>query len=311
MRLTGENRLGQAALVCLILSLLSALGSCHAQGIQDSGRPSVNPRSTIDHGALAKKYGGVAETSPFEKLCTVLDGHPDVEFQCGLAYESGKAGPQDYARAAWWYRKAASQGLAVAQDHLASLYFYGEGVPQDYVQAAVWCRRAAEQGDAWAEGNLGMLYETGRGVPQDYPQAALWYRKAAEQGNSDARTALDAIEDKQSESEANERKKYARIAVASIGLVLLVGAVVALVRFGKTLLRYIQKTLPRTSGAKQLTVLLAVGAWCTACCLFQALNPTVMRHPINAAVTALLFSVPALIFGAVCLWWLSRPPDSR
>jgi localization factor PodJL len=47
------------------------------------------------------------------------------------------------------------------------------------VQAAQWFRRAAEQGYAKAQNNLGVMYEHGRGVPQDSIQAHLWYNLAA------------------------------------------------------------------------------------------------------------------------------------
>jgi hypothetical protein len=53
------------------------------------------------------------------------------------------------------------------------LYDQGHGVPQDYAQAAIWYRKAAEQGLALAQSNLGVLYEEGRGVPKDYAQAAI------------------------------------------------------------------------------------------------------------------------------------------
>ena len=95
-----------------------------------------------------------------------------------------------YAQAAFWYRKAAEQGSADAQDDLGDLYYSGQGVRQDYAQAAFWYRKAAEQGDADAQNSLGNLYSEGQGVPQDYAQAALWYHKAAEQGDADAQDSL-------------------------------------------------------------------------------------------------------------------------
>ena len=44
-----------------------------------------------------------------------------------------------------------------------------------------WYRRAAEQGDAAAQNNLAICYENGQGVEQDNEEAVKWYRKAAEQ----------------------------------------------------------------------------------------------------------------------------------
>ena len=37
-----------------------------------------------------------------------------------------------------WYRLAADQGHAKAQNNLGSIYVKGQGVPQDYVLAHMW-----------------------------------------------------------------------------------------------------------------------------------------------------------------------------
>ncbi len=39
--------------------------------------------------------------------------------------------PQDYAETVKWYRKAAAQGQADAQNNLGFMYGNGQGVPQD------------------------------------------------------------------------------------------------------------------------------------------------------------------------------------
>jgi TPR repeat protein len=64
-------------------------------------------------------------------------------------------------------------------------YENGQGVPQDYAEAARWYRKAAEQGNAIAENSLGLMYYQGQGVPQDYVQAHLWLNLAASRANSD------------------------------------------------------------------------------------------------------------------------------
>ena len=66
------------------------------------------------------------------------------------------------------------------------MYSNGQGVEQDYKKAVEWYRKAAEQGHADAQNNLGFMYYTGQGVEQDYKKAVEWYRKAAEQGHADA-----------------------------------------------------------------------------------------------------------------------------
>ena len=57
-----------------------------------------------------------------------------------------------------WYRKAAEQGHADAQNNLGLCYQYGKGVAKDYAEAVKWYRKAAEQGHARAQCNLGYCY---------------------------------------------------------------------------------------------------------------------------------------------------------
>ena len=106
--------------------------------------------------------------------------HGKAEAQCslGLMYEMGEGLPQDYAQAAFWFRKAAEQGDPYAQWKLGNLYSDGKGVPQGATQEALWYRKAAEQGDARAQVMLGASYHDGDGVPQDYTQAVFCVRPA-------------------------------------------------------------------------------------------------------------------------------------
>jgi TPR repeat protein len=67
----------------------------------------------------------------------------------------------------YWYRKAAEQGNAGAQNNLGDCFYAGRGVAQDYSQAAYWFGKAAEQGDAMAQYNLGSYYFNGHGVAQE------------------------------------------------------------------------------------------------------------------------------------------------
>ena len=90
-----------------------------------------------------------------------------AEYKMGEKYFEGKGVPQDYTKAAEWYRKAAEQGNTDAQFVLGAMYYKGQGVPQDYTVAAKWYREAAKQGDADIQFILGALYNYGQGVPQD------------------------------------------------------------------------------------------------------------------------------------------------
>ena len=108
----------------------------------------------------------------------------------GVKYDNADGVPKDSAEAVRWYRKAAEQGVALAQLSLGVKYDYGDGVPKDSAEAVKWYRKAAEQGVASAQLNLGVKYDNGDGVPKDSAEAVKWYRKAADQGAAQAQYNL-------------------------------------------------------------------------------------------------------------------------
>jgi TPR repeat protein len=117
-------------------------------------------------------------------------GDAGSQFMVGEAYAKGQGVTRDLGAAAAWYRKAADQGLSIAQDHLAAAYGNGDGVEQSYADAVAWLRKAAQKGYAPSELSLGEYYQKGLGVPQDNALAAEWYRKAADQGLPEAQFNL-------------------------------------------------------------------------------------------------------------------------
>ena len=89
-----------------------------------------------------------------------------------------------------WYRKAAEQGHANAQDKLGYCYYMGvKGVPV-YHLAVKWWKKAAEQGNQYAQNSLAICYAKGKGVRQDDDEAVRLWKKAAEMGNSAAEDNL-------------------------------------------------------------------------------------------------------------------------
>jgi len=59
------------------------------------------------------------------------------------------------------------------------MYSQEKGVSQDYAEALKWYRDAADQGDAAAQDNLGVMYASGKSVAQDYVEAHKWFDLAA------------------------------------------------------------------------------------------------------------------------------------
>ena len=115
--------------------------------------------------------------------------NPQFLFQLGRAYRAS----DNFKSAVEYYRKAAEQNYAAAQNSLGNIYADGQGVLADDEQAVAWYRKAAEQGLATAQNNLGTMYWTGRGVSADAEEAVAWFRKAASQGLQSARSNLDAL----------------------------------------------------------------------------------------------------------------------
>jgi len=68
-------------------------------------------------------------------------------------YEQGEGVAKDEMQAAKWYRLAAEQGLAAAQNALGWMNGEGKGVPRDFITAYVWLNLAATQGDETAKRN--------------------------------------------------------------------------------------------------------------------------------------------------------------
>lgn len=116
-------------------------------------------------------------------------GHPEACFFIGRMYELGHGVCPDEQRAIHWHLRAAEQGLASAQYHLALIYEY----KRNYSSAARWYSKAAEQGGPSAQYSLGRLYTFGLGVTRNYQQAIHWYTLAADQNDHDAQYALGTV----------------------------------------------------------------------------------------------------------------------
>lgn len=111
--------------------------------------------------------------------------------ELGDCYSEGKKGAEiNHKEAVKWYRKAAEQGFALAQENLGIKYANGRGVEKNDNEAVKWYRKAAEQGRASAQYLLGCCYDQGKGVVKSADEAAKLYRKAAEQGFSYAQYCL-------------------------------------------------------------------------------------------------------------------------
>ena len=118
----------------------------------------------------------------------------NVEWQGTLGWEHYLR--KNYKEAANWFRLAAENGEASAQQALRDMYDRGCGVELDHAQAKYWgckyaeqCRKPAERGNAGAQFELGLMY----GRERDDKEAMKWFRLAADQGNAKAQVRLGDI----------------------------------------------------------------------------------------------------------------------
>ncbi len=146
----------------------------------------------VGHAAACQAQQSEADHKLLESIESAAEkGDPGQECALGEVYFSSFLGlPQDYAKAVYWFRKAAEEDHAEGQYNLGGCYYRGQGVAKDYTEAVKWYRKAAEQGYDKAQNNLGVCYARGDGLAKDAAAAVKWYRKAAEQGNAKAQFYL-------------------------------------------------------------------------------------------------------------------------
>ena len=83
---------------------------------------------------------------------------------------------------------------AKAEYRLGNNYYYGQGVPKNYAKAVYWYRKAAKQGYAPAQWQLSNAYGNGQGIPKNYAKAVYWLKKAAKGGYVKAQNALFVLD---------------------------------------------------------------------------------------------------------------------
>ncbi|MDD5405125.1 MAG: tetratricopeptide repeat protein [Sulfuricella sp.] len=73
------------------------------------------------------------------------EGDANSQYQLATRYESGHLEKQDYAKALYWFRKAAEKGNKMAMKSLAHIYEKGlDGVTADAKTAKYWADKALE-----------------------------------------------------------------------------------------------------------------------------------------------------------------------
>lgn len=132
-----------------------------------------------------EKGGVIYHFSPKERWIELMAGVGDAESQYDmgwrLAYDLNQVqGGEKCQEALSWFRKAAEQGHAEAENRLGECYRDGQGIAPDMSEAIRWFERAAEQNNPDALFNLGSLYYDGKGVKRDWGKARELFNRAVE-----------------------------------------------------------------------------------------------------------------------------------
>lgn len=123
-------------------------------------------------------------------------GRAEAQVRMGLIYYHGLGVREDDTEAYNWFSRAAAQGHADGQYHLANLYAFGHLPPalsEDADRlAARWYFESAQQGHPDAQYGLAIMFSAGKGVLQSHEEALIWFRRAAAAGHVDAKRFIDA-----------------------------------------------------------------------------------------------------------------------
>lgn len=142
----------------------------------------------LAYGAKGEKRDPKKAEMYLERACEggVLQAMTDY---ANMLFE-GQAVPQDLAKSAKWFTKAAEQYDGIAQYALGCFYGNGYYYQKDDKEAAKWFREAAEGGEPNSQYALACFYYEGRGVPKDTKKAEEWFAEAAGQGHPGAMSFL-------------------------------------------------------------------------------------------------------------------------
>ena len=240
--LTGQNELAKVTLskametvdgiesidtkTTVLGELVTAVGSMDdADQLQTVLAQSLKTANAIQQRAQAvmqqslklinRLPGGEQKAAAIEQIAQALEQgkagqFTELQFELATLHHEGRHLPKDVARAAVWYRKAATEGHAPAQLNLALILLEGEGIKANPVEAHKWFLQAAEQGDSEGQVALGMMFALGQGIQSDLVQAHKWVTLSSKNGNEDAATALKQLNTKLTTEQLVESAKLVK-----------------------------------------------------------------------------------------------------
>lgn len=201
-------RLCRKALTIVSLCVFVVTATCRAAmpSITECDRQAAHPSDTsrVSEGVDWNALDTGAALLACEQAIARYPGNARMQYQYARVLDK----LAEYSKAIQWYRKAAEQSYAAAQNSLGYAYEWGQGVAASNVKAMDWYRKAAQQGYAQAQNNLGTMYEYGKGVEADDNQALIWYQRAALQGNAAAQRNMGVMYSKGSAVKKNDKTAF-------------------------------------------------------------------------------------------------------
>jgi TPR repeat protein len=113
-------------------------------------------------------------------------------FNFAVCLSQGVGMPQDEARAAIWFRRAA-EGVLNAQHWYGRILAQGRGVDPNPEEARFWLQKCADAELPEALVDLANLHLNGQGGPRDHEAARQLFERAANRGHVGAMFALGAM----------------------------------------------------------------------------------------------------------------------
>lgn len=133
-------------------------------------------------------------------------GDPDAQFNMGQAYKLGRGVKADPVLAIDWYRKAAKQGHARAEDNLGLLMFQ-QG---DRAGAFPYLQRAAERGEPRAQYIVGTALFNGDLTAKNWVRAYALMTQASQSGLAQATASLRQMDKYIPQDQRNDAIAMAR-----------------------------------------------------------------------------------------------------
>lgn len=168
--------------------------------------PAIGPQARIEQAAAAgnavaqyqlglQLMAGPQKAEGLSLLRRAANqGMAMAQYRLAKAYETGDGVEASITQARQWTERAAAGGNRAAMHDLGVFFARGEGAPLDQATAFRWFRQAADLGVPDSQFNIGVLYERGQGTAANPSEALFWFLVAARSGDDDARARAAALE---------------------------------------------------------------------------------------------------------------------